>query len=237
MVAIVVLAMAVVATLLFWNGVQQRVGSGISWRTSDRNDALAGGDPEQGRVLAQAPCATCHGADGNSIDQRYPKLAGQSPAYLRSQLWNFKKSYRSSDVMAPVVANLTESEMTDLATFFGQQAIKPDPIQDPAITSVGERIFVGTDSSSPIAACASCHGSNARKNIAMMGGMMGRGMMGTTGMMDSVPNLTGQHARYIFDQLNHFANGQRQDPTMERIAQRLSEANRKAVAEYLSGVR
>lgn len=66
-----------------------------------------------------------------------------------------------------------------------------------------------------------------------MMGMMGRRSMG---MMADVPNLNGQHARYIVEQLNRFGNGERQAMMMGRIAATLRETDKKAVAAYLSGL-
>ena len=70
----------------------------------------------------------------------------------------------------------------------------------------------------------------------MMGRMSMMGMMGG-GMMGHVPNLNGQHAAYIIDQLNRFADGTRQDSVMNRIAAALSEIDKRAAAEFLSGLR
>ena len=68
-----------------------------------------------------------------------------------------------------------------------------------------------------------------------MMGMMGHGMMGMMGSgMADVPNLNGQHAAYIVAQLNGFADGARQGTVMNRIAAALSEADKMAVAEFLS---
>ncbi len=61
--------------------------------------------------------------------------------------------------------------------------------------------------------------------------MMGGGMMGGAG----APKVDGQHAAYLVDQLNQFASGRRPSPIMRRIAAALSGAQRKAVAEFLSG--
>jgi cytochrome c553 len=69
----------------------------------------------------------------------------------------------------------------------------------------------------------------------MMGGMMGG--MGMMGNMGPVPNLGGQRAAYILVQLDAFAKGTRRATVMRAIASSLSEKDRKAVAEYLSGVR
>ena len=69
--------------------------------------------------------------------------------------------------------------------------------------------------------------------------MMGPGMMQDMPMMEmmsSAPNLNGQHAAYIIDQLNRFAARHREDLVMDRIALLLRDADKKAVAEYLSGL-
>jgi cytochrome c553 len=69
----------------------------------------------------------------------------------------------------------------------------------------------------------------------MMGRMPMMGMMGSE-MMTNIPVLNGQHAAYIVDQLNRFASGEREGGMMNRIAEALSEANKEAVAEFLSGL-
>lgn len=62
--------------------------------------------------------------------------------------------------------------------------------------------------------------------------MMGRGMTGSGAA--NVPRLEGQHAAYIVDQLNRFATGERQGTVMNRMAASLGEADKQAVAEFLS---
>ncbi len=71
----------------------------------------------------------------------------------------------------------------------------------------------------------------------MMGhmGMMGHGMMGGM-MMPPVPKLNGQRAAYLIEQLDRFADGRRQSMIMNRVAGSLSDTDRKAVAEFLSGL-
>ena len=55
-------------------------------------------------------------------------------------------------------------------------------------------------------------------------------------MAAHVPSLGDQHARYIVDQLNRFADSERQGTVMNRVAASLNETDRKAVAEFLSGL-
>lgn len=197
------------------------------------------GDPEHDKRVAETRCAACHGADGNSADPRYPKLAGQNARYLYQQLWAFNTGARTSDVMSGIARGLSEADAVDLASFFAHQMIRPDPIKDPDLASVGQRIFFGGAGQGMAPACAMCHGSPGQRGMMGGMGMMGRGMM-SCGMMADIPNLYGQHATYLIDQLNRFGAGLRPSPMMgmmNRIAAALSETDKKAVAEFLSGQR
>ena len=186
----------------------------------------AEGNPGHGQQVAEASCRACHGGNGNSVDDpQYPKLAGQDAAYLYWQLWAFKRGTRKSDVMAGIVATLADADMADAASFYSRQVRKPDTVKDLHLAAIGERIFFAG-----MPACAMCHRASRQPGMPMMG----MGMMG--GMMGNPPRLDGQHASYLLDQLNRFASGARPTTIMGRIAATLSETNRKAVAEYLSGL-
>lgn len=207
------------------------------------------GNPQRGRLVARAKCAACHGLDGNAPTANFPKLAGQNPAYLYWQLWAFKRGQRRSQVMAPIVAGLSDRDMADAASYFASQPRRADRPGSASRTAAGARIFQeGIPGRVP--PCAQCHARGAARGTppmmgGMMGGMMGRGGMGGMGMMGSgamagagvgsVPNLAGQHARYIIDQLDRFADGRRPSAVMGRIAAGLDESDRAAVAAYLSG--
>ena len=197
------------------------------------------GDREHGRQLAEA-CAGCHGADGNSSDPKYPKLAGQAAGYLYHELSAFETGDRQSDVMAKIAAALTDADAADLASFYSQQAIRSDAVKDTSLAAVGERIFSAGIDSTGVPACTVCHGSPGQPQVPIIGrGMIGPSMMHEAPMMEmmsSAANLNGQHAAYIIDQLNRFAARHRADLVMDRIALLLSEADKKAVAEYLSGL-
>jgi cytochrome c553 len=88
--------------------------------------AYASGDPARGKSIAESNCAACHGVERNSPDPQYPKLAGQDLAYLYWQLWGFKKATRRSDLMPAIVATLSDADMADAASFYGQRGRKPD---------------------------------------------------------------------------------------------------------------
>ncbi len=202
--------------------------------------SFPGGNPAHGRTIASSRCAVCHGPDGNhtradSSGPQIPKLAGQKAAYLYAQLEAFKAGSRTSAVMAPMLAGLSDADLADVSSFFARRTASPDSVTDPDLAAAGERIWLrGTARVRP---CALCHSASG---MGMMGGMMGgRGMMGRGGMMDATaaaPRLNGQHAGYIRAQLHAFAAGIRQSAIMDPIAASLTPAEARAVAEYLSGL-
>ena len=66
-----------------------------------------------------AACAACHGVDGNkTLDNTYPKLAGQYSDYLLKALQDYKSGKRSNAIMAGQVQNLSEADMANLAVYF-----------------------------------------------------------------------------------------------------------------------
>ncbi|WP_298158673.1 c-type cytochrome [Ferrovum sp.] len=196
-----------------------------------------GGNPKRGSFIASGKCAACHGADGNSANPLFPKLAGQKAAYLYGQLRAFKAGGRVSPIMSGIAATLTDTEMADAASFFARQALRPDQIKHKTLASAGRSIFHDGANRGATPACAMCH--DASHSMSMMGGMSmmgmrGGGMMGG-GMMAAIPGLNGQHAAYLVKQLDDFATGKRQSMMMNSIATTLTDAQKQAVAEYLSG--
>ena len=200
-----------------------------------------------GKKLAETYCAGCHGVDGNTTaEPQYPKLAGQKAYYLRQQLHAFKSGARKSDIMSGPAQAISDAQIRELARYYSDQPVKPDPVKDPKLAATGARIFRYASRRAP--ACAACHGEGGFGP----GGMMGRGMMGGRGMggmmgggrmgmmmgnTAAVPNLYGQHAAYIVQQLDAFAKGTRRGTVMGPIAEAWREKDRQAVAEYLSGLR
>ena len=199
-------------------------------------DANGPGHPQPGAQIAQSKCASCHGPDGNSTNAQIPKLAGQNPAYTYAELSAFHSGYRKSSIMSAIVASLSESEAENLASYYGEQRPTSNPVKDQALVAAGRKIFYDGTADATMSRCVMCHGSPGQGG--MMGGhmgMMGHGMM--MGGMADTPNLHGQHAPYLVDQLNRFASGERQGTVMNRIAASLTKSDSRAVAAYLSSRR
>ncbi|HNR91039.1 MAG TPA: cytochrome c [Dokdonella sp.] len=77
----------------------------------------AKGDVEAGKQKSVA-CQACHGADGNSIDPMYPKLAGQYADYLAHSLHGYRDGTRNNAIMAGFAATLSDQDIADLAAYY-----------------------------------------------------------------------------------------------------------------------
>jgi cytochrome c553 len=185
-------------------------------------------DSAKGQQIATQVCAACHGPDGNSTAPANPKLAAQHPEYLAKQLANFKPSAggkpaeRENAIMAGFAAALSPDDMRNVAAFYAAQKLIPEKARNKDTIELGQRIFRAGIAERGVAACAGCHGPRGE------------------GIPAQFPALAGQYADYIDAQLRAFRSGARaNDPNkmMRMTAARLSDAEIKAVADYIAGLR
>ncbi len=183
--------------------------------------ALAVGDAQAGQQKA-APCAACHGQDGNSLAPNFPKLAGLGIGYLVKQLRDFKSGEaRDNPLMAGQVAGLSEQDMEDLAAYYNAQVRTPG-VAEEKLVDLGQTVYRGGITGSSVGACIGCHGPRGAGNPAA-----------------KFPAVSGQHAQYLAGQLMKFRAQQRaNDPNhmMRNIAARMTDDEIKAVASYMSGL-
>ena len=177
--------------------------------------AWAQADEARAKKIVGGVCFMCHGAEGESASEVFPRLAGQ---YTAKQLENFKSGKRKSTAMADMVAKLTPDEMVALGKFFESKAAPSEPPKDAGLAAVGQYIYHNGNKFSGLAACASCHGAAAK---------------GTT----ALPRLAGQYPAYTETQLKQFNQRERtnDNAVMHAIASKMSPLEMAAVAEYLSG--
>lgn len=182
--------------------------------------AIGPGDASAGKEKSQT-CAACHGADGNSPSDMYPKLAGQNAGYIAKQLAAFKSGDRQNALMSPMAADLSEQDMADLGAYYEGQEIEPGAT-DETLLEAGRKIFRAGNPDTGVPACMACHGPN------------GAGMPAA-----KWPALSGQYSAYIEKQLHAFASGERDnDPNgmMRDIARKMTDDEIKAVSSYVSGL-
>ena len=83
---------------------------------------LGDGDAKAGEAKAQV-CTSCHGAGGGKpITPQYPILAGQYPDFLAHALAGYKSGARNNAVMKGFASALSDSDIEDLAAYFGSQS-------------------------------------------------------------------------------------------------------------------
>lgn len=80
----------------------------------------AAGDIDAGKAKS-APCAVCHGADGNSPTTAFPILAGQYQDYLMRAMEDYQTGKRNNPIMTGFAAPLTKQDRADLAAYFSSQ--------------------------------------------------------------------------------------------------------------------
>jgi cytochrome c553 len=196
-------------------------------RATEGAKAAPKGDAARGQAIVATVCVACHGPDGNSSLAVNPKLAGQHPEYLFKQMKNFKAAdgkppERVNPVMNGMIAAYDEGQMRDLAAYFATQAQKGETAKNRETIERGQKLYRGGDQAKGLPACAGCHGPTG------------------TGIPAQYPRIAGQFAEYMEAQLKSFREGTRtNDPNrmMRTIALKMTDAEIKAVADYVAGLR
>ncbi|MDP6550768.1 MAG: c-type cytochrome [Arenicellales bacterium] len=67
--------------------------------------------------LAIPACMACHGPAGHGIPSNYPRVAGQWPEYLESQLLAFKSAERTGKIMGPISHRLSAHQIHALSVY------------------------------------------------------------------------------------------------------------------------
>lgn len=193
-------------------------------------------DPTKGQQIVSTVCVACHAADGNSTISANPKLAAQHPEYLLKQMKNFKANgdkqpERVNPVMNGMIAAYNEEQMRDIAAFLSTQKLNPEVAKNRDTIEFGQQIYRAGNESKGLPACSGCHGP------------AGAGIPG------QFPRLGGQFAEYIESQLKAFREGAQvpaandkartNDPAkmMRMIAVKMTDAEIRAVSDYVAGLR
>jgi cytochrome c553 len=195
--------------------------------------AAVTGDAAAGKTKS-APCAACHGPDGNSAAPTFPKLAGQNERYLIKQIHDIKSGARSVPAMAGQTDNLSDQDIADIAAFFASQKGSVNQANKELATR-GEVIFRAGIRDKGVPACSACHAPDGAGNAPA-----------------GFPHLGGQHADYIATQLKAYRTAADDDAIgrketagrsndgdtkpMRGVAAHLSDNDIAAVASYISGL-
>ncbi|MCX7169910.1 MAG: c-type cytochrome, partial [Proteobacteria bacterium] len=164
----------------------------------------------EGKNLADASCARCHGALGISVTKGVPHLAGQRPAYLHLELKAYQNAARSDKSMVAAVKFLSNDALVKVAAFYASldppapstakpAPARPDPVQSGKAAASG---------------CAGCHGDGG---ISKTGGM---------------PNLVGEDPKFLVAAMKAYKNGQRKNEMMKTLLADVTEPGMENIALY-----
>jgi cytochrome c553 len=164
---------------------------------------------EAGRKIASF-CANCHGPDGNSRQSEVPNLAGQNPIYLLNQVHKFYTGERKDPWMEPAIKLLSDTDRVDIVVYYSSMQVTPASSAPP--NPAGSELFHRV--------CTRCHGEQARGS-------------------ERFPRLAGQQFSYLTRSLTRYRDrtGNRMEPEMLAMTAALTDADIKAVADYLSSLR
>jgi cytochrome c553 len=195
------------------------IAGASAWAAEPAKDGV---DRARGQKIAGEVCAACHGPDGNSPLPENPKLAAQVADYIAKQLADYKAGKeRKSPIMSPMAAPLSEADMRAVAAHYAAQKPRPGAARNKETVSLGQKLYRGGNPTTGVPACSGCHGPAG------------------AGIPAQYPRLSGQHAQYTAAQLRAFRSDERSnDPnqTMRAIAERMTDAEIAAVADYIAGL-
>lgn len=166
---------------------------------------LATAGPVGGGLLS---CARCHGLRGEGGgDGAFPRLAGQKREYLEAAMLAYAQGTRPSGIMQPVAAELSEAEIRLLSEHYaGMDPLEgvPDPLPgDVDKRALGRRIAELGLPEQGVPACNSCHGAAGRAEPGQQHALY--------------PELEGQFAPYLVQQLTLWTEGKRGGNAYSRI--------------------
>ena len=199
-------------SLIFCNRIA--LGSALLLGSSG---AFAQADEARAKKIAGGSCFLCHGAQGESTSEVFPRLAGQNAEYVAKQLNAFKNGQRKSSAMTEMVAKLTHEEMLALGKYYEKFSLPREEAKEPQLAAMGRYIYHNGNKFSGVPSCVSCHGQNAEGSA-------------------NLPRLATQFSGYIHTQLKSFNKRDRtnDNAVMHVVAEKMTELEMAAVAEYVS---
>ena len=158
-------------------------------------------DIEEGKRLAQGPCASCHGKDGISTIVDVPHLAAQRSPYLYREMRAYLSGLRGNDVMNGTITFLSAGALINVAAYYA--SLDPAP---PAPASGGPDEVDPVQAGRAIAAgCAPCHGDNGVTKMA------------------GIPSLIGQEPKYLAAAMGQYRDGERKNEIMKAAVAALTD--------------
>jgi cytochrome c553 len=167
----------------------------------------------EGKRVAEASCAGCHGPNGISTTVGVPHLAGQRPAYLYIELKAYQSGARGDSAMRSAVKFLNDDALVKAAAYYANL----DPAQPSATNGTRGRPADPVEAGKVAAAsCAGCHGEGGVSKIPGM------------------PSLVGLDPKYLVTAMKAYKDGQRKELMMKSLLASIGDTDINNIALYLA---
>jgi cytochrome c553 len=191
--------------------------AGLGTASDMRAVFASAADVTEGRKVAQASCANCHGIDGLSTGRGVPHIAGQRPGYLYAEMRVYQQGGRPDKAMGEAVKFLSDDALVKVAAYYA--SLDPAPPSSAADAKAAaaktaaklDPVRAGKAASE---GCAGCHGETG---VSSMAGM---------------PNLVALDPKHFYDATLTYKTGKRKHDMMKTVASAMSDADLKNVALY-----
>ena len=171
-------------------------------------------DIAEGKRVAEASCAGCHGIDGVAKAKDTPHIAGQRPAYLYMELRVYQSGGRGNTTMNNGVKFLSDDALIKVAAYYASlDPAQPVPPSTKAAPAKSDPVAAGK------AAAAGCGGCHGETGISKVPGM---------------PSLVGFDPKYFVAAVNAYKNSQRKHDMMKTLVSALSEAELNNIALFFA---
>ena len=167
-------------------------------------------DIAEGKRLADAFCASCHGTKGISSSKGVPHLAGQRPSYLRLETRAYMTGTRGSSAMETAVKFLSEDAVIKVSAYYATLE-PPSAASAKAATANIDPIEAGKAAAS---GCGGCHGENGNSKTA------------------GVPNLSGEDPKALVNAMKGYKSGGRKHDMMKTLLAAVTEPDMNNIALY-----
>ena len=158
---------------------------------------------ERGKALA-APCAKCHGEDGNSKIPGTPGLAGQQPHYFVVAVQEYLNRERKKSPMHAMLPGLSKQDMESVALYFASQTPVDRPAPAAGDPAAGKPLT---------AVCGGCHGPQGMSTDAM------------------TPTLASQDFKYLVEAIKAYRTTRKHEGMRHSIAD-LSDRDIESIAAF-----
>jgi cytochrome c553 len=159
----------------------------------------------EGKRIAEASCARCHGANGVSATKGVPHLAAQRAAYLDLQLRAYRHGARVQGAMTGIVRYLSDDALVKVAAYYASvEPPRPAAAPGKAAPAKADPLQAGKAAA---AACSGCHGEAG------------------VSAMPGTPSLVALDPKYFVAAMSAYKSGRRANDMMKALAAGVSDAD------------